>query len=70
MLSPGAVAGVFRSDPLLPRPMAIYRETGPDRLDVRFDTPASSWMALMVAGRVVEEELVEKASCMGANMAR
>jgi dihydroorotate dehydrogenase electron transfer subunit len=26
MLTPGALAGVWRSDPLLPRPMAIYRE--------------------------------------------
>ncbi len=27
MLSPGALSGVMRSDPLLPRPMAVYRET-------------------------------------------
>jgi dihydroorotate dehydrogenase electron transfer subunit len=26
MLTPGSLAGVWRSDPLLPRPMAIYRE--------------------------------------------
>ena len=36
MLSPGAVGEVFRSDPLLPRPMAIYRETGPDRFEILY----------------------------------
>ncbi len=33
MLSPGALSGVPRFDPLLPRPMAVYREQG-DEIEV------------------------------------
>jgi dihydroorotate dehydrogenase electron transfer subunit len=32
MLSPGALAGAERSDPLLPRPMAVYRASVRDRV--------------------------------------
>ena len=34
MLSAGAQQAARRTDPLLPRPMAVYRETGVDRSDV------------------------------------
>jgi dihydroorotate dehydrogenase electron transfer subunit len=36
MLSPGALAAVRRTDPLLPRPMAVYRERGPETFEVLY----------------------------------
>ena len=36
MLSPGALASVARSDPLLPRPMAVYRERGECEIEILF----------------------------------
>jgi len=36
MISPGAVSAARRTDPLLPRPMAVYRECGPERIEVLY----------------------------------
>jgi len=58
MLSPGAVTGVRRDDPLLPRPMAVYREPrdeGPERVDVLYKVEGrgTSLLAAARAGEVV-----------------
>ena len=36
MLSPGAVGAASRDDPLLPRPMAVYRESAPDGIEILY----------------------------------
>jgi len=49
MLSPGAVSDVRRDDPLLPRPMAVYREEG-DEVDVLYKVEGRG-TALLAAAR-------------------
>jgi dihydroorotate dehydrogenase electron transfer subunit len=58
MLSPGAVASVPRTDPLLPRPMAVYREShanGAAQIEILFKVSGrgTALLAEVVAGERV-----------------
>jgi dihydroorotate dehydrogenase electron transfer subunit len=54
MLSPGARSGVPRFDPLLPRPMAVYRERG-DEIEIllKIHGRGTALLAEMLAGQTL-----------------